>query len=256
MRRLIVISGAGLSVESGIRAFRTDTGSGKALWDEYDLEEVCNIHAFNSNFYWKTHEFYNKRRQELQTVEPNLAHLRIGEWFNRYPGQVINLTTNVDDLLERAGVPKDDTLYIHGYLKEVVVKDAFTQRTTIEDVGFNAINPDSYDWVKPNVVFFGEVAPAYTEMYSILDTLTTQDMVVVVGCSNTVINFNWELFPACKRGVKVSVVNPSVPYHEMEMYEGNGVAVYRAGAVETFSNKHFIERVEAHLEERPYVTSK
>ena len=50
MRRLIVISGAGFSAESGVRTFRTDTESGKALWDEYDLEEVCNIHAFRGNF--------------------------------------------------------------------------------------------------------------------------------------------------------------------------------------------------------------
>ncbi|UIR90687.1 putative transferase [Escherichia phage PSa2] len=50
MRRLIVVSGAGLSVDSGVRAFRTDTASGKSLWDEYDLEEVCNIHAFRGNF--------------------------------------------------------------------------------------------------------------------------------------------------------------------------------------------------------------
>ncbi|MFP9052002.1 Sir2 family NAD-dependent protein deacetylase, partial [Enterococcus faecalis] len=123
MRRLIIISGAGLSVESGVRAFRTDTASGKALWDDYDLEEVCNIHAFRGNFYHKTHMFYNKRREELKTVEPNLAHLRIGEWYKKYPGQVVNLTTNVDDLIERAGVPHSDILHIHGYLKEVVVAD-------------------------------------------------------------------------------------------------------------------------------------
>lgn len=113
MRRLIIISGAGLSVESGVRAFRTDTASGKALWDDYDLEEVCNIHAFRGNFYHKTHMFYNKRREELKTVEPNLAHLRIGEWYKQYPGQVVNLTTNVDDLIERAGVPHSDILHIH-----------------------------------------------------------------------------------------------------------------------------------------------
>ncbi|WLW41179.1 NAD-dependent protein deacylase sirtuin-5, mitochondrial [Salmonella phage KKP 3953] len=105
MRRLIVVSGAGLSVDSGVRAFRTDTASGKSLWDEYDLEEVCSLPNFEAGFrrfcgeddpnyfsarfpgidedgndlYLKTHEFYNMRRQELQTVEPNIAHLRIAE---------------------------------------------------------------------------------------------------------------------------------------------------------------------------------
>lgn len=256
MRRLIVISGAGLSVESGIRAFRTDTVSGKAMWDEYDLEEVCNIHAFNGNFYYKTHAFYNKRREELASVEPNLAHLRIGEWFKRFKGQVVNLTTNVDDLIERSGIPRDNILHIHGYLKELVIQTEAGSPKKIIDVGYTVIDPEEYGWCKPNVVFFGEMAPAYQEMYNILDTLTAQDMVIVVGCSNTVINFNWELFPAVKRGVKMLVVNPQINYMEQEMYENAGVIVFRAGAVETFSNKHFINLIEKHLEGATALQSK
>lgn len=248
MRRLYVISGAGFSAESGIRTFRTDTDSGKALWDEYDLEEVCNIHAFRGNFYHKTHTFYNKRRVELQSVHPNAAHMRVAEWYKRYHGKVVNLTTNVDDLLERAGVPKEDTLYIHGYLKEILVKDAFTQQVKVIDVGYDEIDPEDYDWCKPNVIFFGENAPAYGTLYETLDSLTSQDMVIVVGCSNTVINFNWELFPAAKRGTKVVVVNPNVRYDEQLMYEDAGVMVFRTGAVDAFSNPVLIKMVEDHLE--------
>jgi len=248
MRRLVIISGAGLSVESGVRAFRTDTDSGKSLWDEYDLEEVCNIHAFRGEFYHKTHDFYNKRRVELGSVEPNLAHLRIGEWYKRFPGQVINLTTNVDDLLERAGVLEPSIIHVHGYLPEIVVETEAGSAKRVINVGYREINPDDYGWCKPNVVFFGEMAPKYTEMYNILDTLTANDMVIVVGCSNTVINFNWELFPAVRRGTKMVVVNPATPYHEMEIYQDNGVLVYRAGAVETFSNINFINMVEKFLE--------
>lgn len=248
MRRLIVISGAGLSVESGVRAFRTDTNSGKAMWDEYDLEEVCNIHAFRGNFYHKTHAFYNKRRVELGTVEPNLAHLRIAEWYKRFPGQVLNLTTNVDDLLERAGVLEPSIIHVHGYLPEIVIETEAGSPKQVINVGYTEINPDDYGWCKPNVVFFGEMAPKYTEMYNILDTLTANDMIIVVGCSNTVINFNWELFPAVRRGTKMLVVNPATPYHEMEIYQDNGVLVYRAGAVETFGNINFINMVEKFLE--------
>lgn len=256
MRRLIVISGAGFSAESGVRTFRTDTDSGKALWDEYDLEEVCNIHAFRGNFYHKTHMFYNKRRVELQTVHPNAAHMRVAEWYKRYPGQVVNLTTNVDDLLERAGVPKEDTLYIHGYLKEILVKDAFTQNVKVVDVGYKEIDPEEYDWCKPNVIFFGENAPAYGPLYDTLDSLTAQDMVIVVGCSNTVINFNWELFPAAKRGTKVIIVNPSINYFEQEQYDVNGILNYRCGAVEAFSNERLIKIVENHLEGKTPLQSK
>lgn len=248
MRRLIVISGAGFSAESGVRTFRTDTDSGKALWDEYDLEEVCNIHAFRGNFYHKTHMFYNKRRAELPTVHPNAAHLRVAEWYKRYPGQVINMTTNVDDLLERAGVPKEDTLYIHGYLKELVIETEAGSPKKIIDVGYAQIDPDDYGWCKPNVIFFGENAPAYHELYTTLDGLTSEDMVIVVGCSNTVINFNWELFPAVKRGTKVLVVNPRINYLEQEQYDIHGVLQFRCGAVEAFNNKNFIKIVEDHLE--------
>lgn len=256
MRRLIVISGAGFSAESGVRTFRTDTESGKALWDEYDLEEVCNIHAFRGNFYHKTHMFYNKRRAELQTVHPNSAHLRVAEWYKRYPGQVVNMTTNVDDLLERAGVPKEDTLYIHGYLKEILVKDAFTQKVEVVDIGYDQIDPDDYDWCKPNVIFFGENAPPYGPMDDILESLTNQDLVIVVGCSNTVINFNWELFPASRLGTKVVVVNPNVRYDEQLMYEDAGVVVYSTGAVDAFSNPGLIKMVEDHLEGKTVLQTK
>lgn len=248
MRRLIVISGAGFSAESGVRTFRTDENTGKALWDEYDLEEVCNIHAFRGNFYHKTHAFYNKRRVELSTVHPNLAHLRVAEWFNRYPGQVVNLTTNVDDLLVRAGVPKEDTLYIHGYLKEIRYKWHKDSKEDITDVGYAEIDPDIFYWCKPNVVFFGENAPAYGPMFDILEELTTQDMVIVVGCSNVVINFHHLLYPAICRGTKCVVVNPRIPYIEEEMYKSAGVLPLMNTAVDAFSNQALIKMVEDHLE--------
>lgn len=246
MRRVIIISGAGLSVESGIRAFRTDTDSGKAMWDEYDIEEVCNIHAFNGNFYDKTHRFYNKRREELATVEPNAAHLRIGEWYKKFPGQLINLTTNVDDLLERSGIPRDEVLHVHGFLREIVTLNT-NKSKVITDVGYVAVDPDNYNWVKPNVVFFGESAPLYSDMYAVFDNLTSQDMVIVVGCSNQVINFNWGLFPMLNRGTKMVVVNPEINYLEQSLYEERGILVYRAGAVDTFTKPSFIKMVEDFL---------
>lgn len=269
MRRLIVVSGAGLSVDSGVRAFRTDTASGKALWDDYDLEEVCNIHAFRGNFYHKTHMFYNKRREELQTVEPNLAHLRIGEWYKRYPNQVVNLTTNVDDLIERAGVPREDILHIHGYLKEIIVEHAFDQTRDIIDIGYNSIDPDDFDWVKPSVIFFGEVAPAYKTMYEVFDGITSQDMIIIVGCSNQVINFYWELFPVLNlTAAKLMVVNyydsavamepgyQGMTRSEMYQLEERGIPYWSKGAVDAFSDPDFIARVEAHLEGKPYVQQK
>lgn len=267
-RRLIVISGAGLSADSGVRTFRTDTVSGKPLWDEYDLNEVCDIGAFQAGFrrrtspdlpvvggidedgmdlYQKTNEFYNKRRVELETVNPNAAHLQIGKWFKDYPERVLNLTTNVDDLLERAGVDRETILHVHGYLPEILHREHPGDYAVVKHIGYAAVDINDYNWVKPNVVFFGEAAPLYNDMYALFDTLTAQDMVIVVGCSNQVINFNWDLFPMLNIGTKMVVVNPGVNYLETEMYQERGVFVYRAGAAEAFSNEHFIKMVEDHL---------
>lgn len=262
MRRLIVVSGAGLSAESGCQTFRTDTASGKALWDEYDLDEVCQIGSFQAGYrvfkgtdfelngvdeqgldlYTKTNDFYNKRRVELGSVEPNAAHIQIGEWFKQFPGQVLNLTTNVDNLLERAGVERETVLHVHGYLPEIII-----DRTQVVDIGYSVVDVNAYNWVKPNVVFFGEAAPLYSDMSRLFDSLTNQDMVIVVGCSNVVINFNWEVFPALNWGTKMIVVNPGLNYLETELYEERGVLAYRAGAVEAFSNKNFVNLVERHL---------
>lgn len=262
-RRVYFISGAGLSADSGIQTFRTETDSGKALWDEYDLTEVCDIFNFRDgyqqeqgipdamggldvegyNLYRKTHDFYNKRRVELEKVDPNPAHLQIGEWFEKYGAErIINITTNVDDLLERAGIDREEILHVHGFLPEVVVDNRI-----IKDVGYAAIDVDDYKYVKPNVVFFGENAPLYTDMYHKLDQLTSQDMVIVVGCSNQVINFNWELFPALNIGVKMVVVNPGLNFVEQTLYEERGVLVYREKAGTVFSDEGFIKMVEDHL---------
>lgn len=255
MRRLIIVSGAGLSADSGVPTFRTDGKAGKALWSEHPLEEVCDIHAFNGQFYRKTHEFYNKRRVELGKVEPNIAHLRIAEWFDKFPDAVLNVTTNVDDLLERAGIPHSEILHVHGYLPEIKYRHAHDNLVHIKDIGYSTIDPDQFHWAKPNVVFFGEHAPEYPMMHYIFDSLTANDMVIVVGASNQVINFNWELFPALNTGVKMMVVNPHINYLEQTLYEERGVTVWRAGAAEVFGNKHFIGQVEAFMEGKPYVAS-
>lgn len=271
-RRLIVVSGAGLSADSGVRTFRTDTASGRPLWDEYDLEEVCEIGGFDAgyhylndpmpplhalsketddreseNLYKLTHEFYNKRRVELETVNPNAAHLQIGKWFKTFPDQVLNLTTNVDDLLERAGVEREAILHVHGYLPEILYRMHPGDYPTLVDIGYSAVNIEDYNWVKPNVVFFGEAAPLYNDMDILFNSLTSQDMVIVVGCSNQVINFNYELFPALHFGTKMVVVNPGLTYLETELYNDRGVLTYRAGAEEAFTNQHFVKMVEDHL---------
>lgn len=269
MKRLIVVSGAGLSVESGIRAFRTDTASGRSMWDEYDIEEVCDLGNFQNGFrylkngdchfgatdedgldlYTKTHNFYNMRRQELGTVEPNDAHKVIGDFYHRFPEQVVNFTTNVDDLLERTGIPREEILHVHGYLPEIRYKrEKFGDEEVIVNIGYTAFNHEDFYWAKPNVVFFGESAPFYRGEIDLFDTLGKDDLVIVVGCSNQVINFNWELFPALSRGAKMVVINPDMNYLHEELYKERGVITYRTGAVAAFTDPHLQDFIEKHLE--------
>ena len=252
MGKVLIISGAGTGVDSGIKTFRTDTQSGKALWDDYDVEDVCNYHKFMSDrgCYLRTNEFYNKRRKELVTVFPNVFHKAVSELYHKYgSGKVMNITTNVDDLLERAGVAHSDILHVHGYLPEIKTKkESDDLPFEITDVGYSEVDVSRYTWVKPNVIFFGEAAPLYVDMYDQLDTLAEGDLVIVVGCSNQVINFNWELFPLLAKGVKMAVVNPNINYLEQREYEERGVSVWRCGSSKAFSDRHFLSFVENFLE--------
>lgn len=248
MGKLLTISGAGTGVDSGIKTFRTDTVSGKAMWDEHDIERVCNYQSFvnDPSCYQETHEFYNKRRQELVTVSPNTFHKAVSGLYSKYgKDKVLNITTNVDDLLERAGIPHEDILHVHGYLPEVVYKLEESKR--ILDVGYSPVNLDLFDWVKPNVVFFGEAAPLYGKMYDTIDLLGKGDVVVVVGCSNLVINFNWDLFPILSRGIKMIVVNPDIKHHEEAIYSERGVITYRKGSSEVWGDPDFITLIESYL---------
>lgn len=250
MGKVLFISGAGTGVDSGIKTFRTDTSSGKALWDDYDIEDVCNYPKFMSDkgCYLRTNEFYNKRRKELATVFPNVFHKAVSELYHKYGSdRVLNITTNVDDLLERAGVPHSDILHVHGYLSEIKIKEDINLPFEITDVGYSEIDVSKYTWIKPNVVFFGEAAPLYADMYDQFDTLKKGDLVIIVGCSNQVINFNWELFPLLAKGVKMAVVNPAINYLEQQEYEKRGVSVWRCDSSGAFSNKNFLNFVEGFL---------
>lgn len=283
MRRLIVISGAGISAESGVRTFRTNS-AGRPLWDEFDLNEVCNYHAFESgyrhrndeepplhaiskddgiNLYHLTHDFYNRRREEMQTVEPNLAHMRVAEWYKRFPGQVVNLTTNVDDLFERAGVEREDILHVHGYLKEMVVERQKGAGRCVIDVGYDKVDTSQYHWCKPNVVFFEENAPLYNDMYDLFDSITSQDMFLIVGCSNMVIDFVGLLLNRILyHGAKLGVINlydaeaaqsakyPVMAYSrsDIQAMDRYDIPHWDNGAVDAFSSERLIKMVEDHLE--------
>ncbi|MEZ9709163.1 NAD-dependent deacetylase [Vibrio breoganii] len=206
--RLIIFSGAGLDAGSDIPTFRDTNG----LWAGHDISEVCNIATWQRN-YAKVHEFYNERRIELGGAKPNAAHNKIAEWQKRYGvGRVINITANVTDLLERAGV--QNVMHIHGTLKDII-KDYQYAESSVVDIGYTAydyrqdvLEDGSYKArVKPAVVFFGETAPRYEDMSHVLFGLRPKDIVILVGSTLEVNPVHRYLMGV---GCKIVNVNPGI----------------------------------------------
>jgi len=107
---VVVLTGAGISAESGIKTFRDDDG----LWEGHDVMEVATVEGFNKNPVLVM-EFYNQRRKQLQKVMPNAAHFALAALENKHNVSII--TQNVDDLHERAG--SNSILHLHGELLKV-----------------------------------------------------------------------------------------------------------------------------------------
>lgn len=197
-RRLLVISGAGLSADSGISTFRYDED---ALWENTNVNHVCNI-ANLSAYYYKVHSFYNTLRVNLKDKEPNAAHFAISDLESIYGDErFLHITTNVDDLYERAG---GTAMHLHGNLLEVVEGYSLADNGyNVIDVGYNAYTPQEGVFAKPNIVMFGESEryvdgkriPLYEDRNKVLASLTELDTVIVVGTSDLVIQ--WSSMAGC-----------------------------------------------------------
>lgn len=184
----MVLSGAGLSAPSGIQTFRGTTG----LWNDHHVDDICNIATWKRNFDI-VHQFYSSRREALPTVKPNAGHYMIADWEKRYPGQIINMTQNIDDLLEEAGC--QSVVHLHGELKSMKCLAC----GHVWDIGYSIWDQttdrcpecNSLRGVKPNVVFFGENAPHYRTLYKQQGQLSIDDTFVVIGTSGIVINVDY-----------------------------------------------------------------
>lgn len=181
MAKLIILTGAGLSAESGIRTFRDSNG----LWENHSINIVCNGATWRAN-YEIVQKFYNDRRTQLATAEPNAAHRMIAAWQQRY--DTVILTQNVDDLLERAGC--SNVVHLHGFLPEMQCVDC----GHVWNIGYvewaggeRCKRCPSVKNVRPNIVFFGEAAPMYEVMWDELAALTMRDVFLVIGTSGVVL---------------------------------------------------------------------
>ncbi|MCB0570713.1 MAG: NAD-dependent deacylase [Phaeodactylibacter sp.] len=171
MKKIVVLTGAGMSAESGISTFR-DAGG---LWEGHDVMEVASPEGWRRNPELVL-DFYNKRRRQLKEVEPNAGHQALVELETRY--QVSVVTQNVDDLHERAGSSK--VIHLHGELRKVrstrnpaLIYD-WTEDLSIGD------NCEMGSQLRPHIVWFGEAVPM---MEAAAIEAGTADAVIIVGTS-------------------------------------------------------------------------
>lgn len=168
---IVVLSGAGISAESGIQTFRDANG----LWEGYDVTEVASPEGFARNPHLVL-DFYNQRRKQALEVKENLAHQTIASWEKR--AQVSVVTQNVDDLHERGG--SSQVLHLHGSLFEVKsILDSQVVLPWKKDLVWGDLGPDGGQ-LRPNIVWFGEEVPNY----NIARTIVAQaDVLIVIGTS-------------------------------------------------------------------------
>ncbi len=173
MKRLniVVLSGAGMSAESGVMTFRGNGG----LWNNHRIEEVATPEAWESNRALVL-RFYNERRAQLFQVEPNAGHLALAALEVHH--QVRIITQNVDDLHERAG--STSVLHLHGKLREV--RSDYDENLILPwtgDLNEGDLAPDGTQ-LRPNIVWFGEGVPAMSEAIPIVEEA---DQLVIIGTS-------------------------------------------------------------------------
>lgn len=170
-KKLVVLTGAGISAESGIKTFRDSDG----LWEGHDVMEVATPEGWHKNQELVL-DFYNKRRQQLKEVNPNLGHIILAELEKDFDVHII--TQNVDDLHERAG--STNVLHLHGELLKVrSIQNKNLILDWTEDLFTGDLDENGHQ-LRPHIVWFGEEVPALEEA---IDITETADYFAVIGTS-------------------------------------------------------------------------
>ncbi|SEA73465.1 SIR2 family NAD-dependent protein deacylase [Psychroflexus halocasei] len=171
MKKICVLTGAGMSAESGVKTFRDDDG----LWENHEITEVATPEAFERNPELVL-DFYNQRRRQLLEVKPNAAHLDLVRLEEKYDVQII--TQNVDDLHERAG--SSSVLHLHGELmKSRSVKHPHLIYNQKKDLNLGDLCENNSQ-LRPHIVWFGEAVP---EMKNAIKLVSKADIIIIIGTS-------------------------------------------------------------------------
>jgi len=175
---IVILTGAGVSAESGVRTFRDNDG----LWEDHRVEDVATPEAFARNPELVQH-FYNLRRAQLSTVQPNPAHRAIARLQRELRGQVTVITQNVDDLHEHGG--STDVIHMHGELLKIRCTRCHHVATWDADCTQQTPCPvcSVAPAMRPHIVWFGEMPFA---MHKIRDKLVRCDLFISIGTSGLV----------------------------------------------------------------------
>jgi NAD-dependent deacetylase len=172
MQKVVVLTGAGISAESGLKTFRDSNG----LWEQYRIEDVATPEAWHRNRKLVL-DFYNQRRKQVLEAMPNVAHLALAEFEKRYDVHII--TQNIDDLHERAGSTK--VLHLHGEIRKA--RSSVDANLIYEIDGWELKEGEKCEkgsQLRPFIVWFGEMVP---ELENAARIVSSADVFLVIGTS-------------------------------------------------------------------------
>ena len=194
--KVVILSGAGMSAESGLKTFRDSNG----LWEGHDVMEVASPQGFRNNPQIVL-DFYNQRRRQLRQVQPNQAHIDIADLEKDH--EVIVITQNVDDLHERAG--SSHVVHLHGELLKV--RSSCDENSILDwrtDLNIGDTCERGYQ-LRPHIVWFGEPVPM---MNVAINWVSKADAIIIVGTS-------MQVYPAAglmhyaKNNITIYFVDPN-----------------------------------------------
>jgi NAD-dependent deacetylase len=195
MKHIVVLTGAGISAESGIQTFRDADG----MWENHNVEDVASPEGFLRNPEMVL-RFYNDRRQQVMKVAPNSAHFALAELEKAY--KVTIVTQNIDDLHERGG--SSNIIHLHGeLLKSRSIRNLNNIFDCTSDINLGDTAPDGGQ-LRPFIVWFGEAVPKITDA---AEAVQSADIVLVIGSS-------MQVYPAAglvgyaRGGVPVIYIDP------------------------------------------------
>lgn len=198
-KKLVVLTGAGMSAESGLKTFR----DGDGLWNNYRIEDVCTDEAWERDPVL-VNNFYNMRRHELDTVKPNGGHIGLAKLEEIFDVRIV--TQNVDDLHEKAG--STNVLHLHGELRKVRSSKNPSLIYPLDglDVKPGELCSDG-SLLRPHIVFFGEDVPDFN---TATDIVKEADILVIIGTSLNVYPAAY-LYNYAKAETPIFLIDPIIP---------------------------------------------